>query len=96
MSDSLAKLPIAQPEMNARAYRRAHTGKLMVIERSEGRERSAADFFHIEDVGTHPTGLLVTGIFDNQRRAHMMATSVRDANAAEIAWQASVPSASTR
>jgi hypothetical protein len=89
MPNSLA--PPAAENINARAYLRAHTGKLMIIERSEGRERSAADFFHIEDVGTHPTGLLVTGIFDNNRRSHMMAASVRDANAAEIAWQASVP-----
>lgn len=87
MPDSL--LPATKPEipLNARAYLRAHTGKLMIIERSETRERSAGDFFHIEDVGTHPTGLLVTGIFENKRRAHMMASSVREANAAEIAWQ---------
>ena len=91
MSTSLATPPAEN--INARAYLRAHTGKLMIIERSEGRERSAADFFHIEDVGTHPSGLLVTGIFENQRRAHMMAASVREANAAEIAWQASVPTA---
>jgi hypothetical protein len=30
--------------------------------------------------------LLVTGIFDNNRRGHMLATSVREANEAEIAW----------
>jgi hypothetical protein len=73
---------------------RAHTGKLMIIERKEGRERSVADFFHIEEVGTHPTGLLVTGIFDKQRRAHMRASSVREANTAEIIWQASAASGS--
>ena len=81
-------LPVAAPEqLDARGYRRAHAGKLMIIERSEGTERSARDFFHIEDVGTHPTGLLVTGIFDNNRRAHMPASSVREANEAEIAWR---------
>lgn len=42
--------------MNARAYERAHAGKLMISQREEGREPAAADFFHIESVGTHPTG----------------------------------------
>ena len=93
MSTSLATLP--SENINARAYLRAHTGKLMIIQRSEGRDRSTADFFHIEDVGTHPTGLLVTGIFDKQRRGHMLAASVREANAAEIAWQALAASAPT-
>lgn len=77
----------APEQLDARGYRRAHAGKLMIIERSEGKERSARDFFHIADVGTHPTGLLVTGIFDNDRRSHMMAASVREANEAEIAWR---------
>ena len=76
----------APEQLDARGYRRAHAGKLMIIERAGGAERSASDFFHIEDVGTHPTGLLVTGIFDNNRRAHMLASSVREANEAEIAW----------
>ena len=80
-------LPAAAEQLDARGYRRAHAGKLMIIERSEGTERSARDFFHIEDVGTHPTGLLVTGIFDNNRRAHMSVSSVREANQAEIAWR---------
>jgi hypothetical protein len=37
-------------------------------------------------VGTHPTGLLVTGLFDNDRRNHMAASAVRDASPDEIAW----------
>jgi hypothetical protein len=78
----------AKERTPARAYLRAHAGKLMIIERSEDRERSAADFFELEDVGTHPSGLLVTGIFAGARRGHMMASTVRDANAAEIAWRA--------
>lgn len=80
--------PPEAEQLDARGYRRAHAGKLMIIDRAEGTERSARDFFHIEDVGTHPTGLLVTGIFDNNRRGHMLASSVREANAAEIEWQA--------
>jgi hypothetical protein len=73
-------------ETPARAYRRAYAGKLMVVEPRAGRELSAGDFFHLDDVGTHPTGLLVTGIFDNVRRNHMMASAVRDATLDEIAW----------
>ena len=78
----------AQPaeHITAVAYRRAHAGKLMVIKRAEGRSPAASDFFHLDSVGTHPTGLLVTGIFDDDRRAHMMASSVRDADCSEIEW----------
>jgi hypothetical protein len=72
----------------ARAYERAHAGKLMVIHREDGREPAAVDFFHFDAVGTHPTGLIVTGIFQDSHRSHMMAAAVRDANAAEIAWLA--------
>ena len=79
-----AEAPAAQ--LDARGYRRAYAGKLMIIDRCEGTERSGRDFFHIEDVGTHPTGLLVTGIFDHNRRGHMLASSVREATEAEIAW----------
>ena len=74
------------PETPARAYHRAHAGKLMVVEPKAGRELSAGDFFHFEDVGTHPTGLCVTGLFDDARRNHMMASAVRDASSDEIAW----------
>ena len=73
-------------ETPARAYHRAHAGKLMVVEPKAGRELSAGDFFHLEDVGTHPTGLFVTGRFDHDRRDHMRASSVRDASPDEIAW----------
>jgi hypothetical protein len=83
----------AAPELDARSYRRAHAGKLMIIDRRDDRERCVRDFFHIEDVGTHPTGLLVTGIFDGNRRGHMLASSVREANADEIAWQARIHAA---
>ncbi len=69
------------------AYRRAHTGKLMIIQRKDGTDLNSADFFRLESVGTHPTGLLVRGIFENERRGDMMATAVRDANESEIAWR---------
>ena len=88
--------PPESEQLDARGYRRAYAGKLMIINRNEGTERSARDFFHIEDVGTHPTGLLVTGIFENNRRSHMLASSVREANAAEIEWQAATHAALQR
>ena len=78
---------VARPsETPACAYRRAHEGKLMIVQPKSGREVRSGDFFLLEDVGTHPTGLLVTGIFDNARRNHMLTTAVRDASADEIAW----------
>ena len=70
----------------ARAYQRAHAGQLMIIQRKEGRELDVADFFRFDAVGTHPTGLIVTGVFQDMHRAHMMATGVREANSAEVAW----------
>lgn len=76
-------------ETNAVSYRRAHVGKLMIVQRQEGKELVASDFFEFEGVGTHPTGLIVTGLFENARRSHMMASSVRAANEAEIAWRTS-------
>ena len=80
---------IALPhETPARAYRRAHAGKLMVVEPKSGRQISTGDFFRLEDVGTHPTGLFVTGLFDDDKRNHMLATAVRDASPDEIAWHA--------
>jgi hypothetical protein len=74
-----------EPPLDARAYRRAHTGKLMIIRRDEGRKLSAEDYFYFDDAGTHPVGLMVTGIFSDQKRGHLLASKVRDANEAEIA-----------
>ena len=74
------------PQMDAVAYRRTHADKLMIISRAEGREPALSDFFHFDSVGTHPTGLFVTGIFDDDRRGHMKASLVRNASEAEIAW----------
>lgn len=83
-----SELPPASVISPAKAYERAHAGKLMVVQRKEAKEPTAGDFFRFDQVGTHPTGLIVTGIFQDSRRAHMMATTVRDADAAEIAWLA--------
>jgi hypothetical protein len=74
-----------EPQLDARAYRRAHTGKLMIIRRDEGRKLAREDFFQFDDAGTHPVGLMVTGIFADKSRGHLLASKVRDANEAEIA-----------
>ena len=79
--------PPPSEELDARSYRRVHEGKLMLIDRGDARALSASDFFEFDSVGTHPTGLLVTGIFENDRRSHMRAGTVRDATSEEIAWR---------
>lgn len=84
---SISSVPLMPEQTDARAYRRAHIGKLMVFKRSGAQEPAARDFFQLADVATHPSGLLVTGIFENDRRSHMMASAVRDASEAEIAAQ---------
>ena len=73
-------------ETPARAYYRAHAGKLMVVPPKTDRALSSGDFFRLQEVGTHPTGLFVTGVFDSARRHHMAASAVRDATQDEIAW----------
>jgi hypothetical protein len=59
---------------------------MMIIHRNDGTPLVTSDFFELEGVGTHPTGLIVTGLFENGRRSHMMASAVRVANRAEIEW----------
>ena len=69
----------------AEIYRRAHAGKLMVVQPTKDRPRVARDFFHIESVGSHPSGLFVTGRFAGGRIESMRVSAVRDANEEEIA-----------
>jgi hypothetical protein len=76
--------------LDAGEYRRAHRGKLMTINREEGRKLSSDDFFYFDDVGTHPTGLMVTGLFSDKTRRHMQETIVRDTTQAEIAQHQSL------
>ncbi len=56
----------------------------MTINRENGRKLSYDDFFYFDDVGTHPSGLMVTGIFSDKTRRHMQATIVRDTTEAEM------------
>ncbi|MEO7165759.1 MAG: hypothetical protein ABI787_09115 [Spartobacteria bacterium] len=69
----------------AQTYSRAYAGKLMVIQPTTDRQPVGADFFHVESVGTHPTGLWVTGKFAGGRMESMRASAVREANSEEIA-----------
>ncbi len=69
----------------AQTYRRAHAGKLMVVQPPTDRQPVRADFFHVESVGTHPTGLFVTGKFAGGRLESMRVSTVREANQEEIA-----------
>ena len=88
---SNVSLPETGEILDASGYRRAHRGKLMTIRREEGRKLSSDDFFYFDDVGTHPTSLMVTGIFSDKSRRHMQAAIVRDATQAEIAQHQSLP-----
>jgi hypothetical protein len=82
-------LEIPLPEKaTARDYERAYAGKVMIIQRDDDVPLAMGDFFELDGVGTHPTGLIVTGLFENGRRSHMMAAAVRVANRAEIEWRA--------
>ena len=83
----LSLAPSPPEEMNAVGYRRAHSGKLMRITRPEERAHDLDDFFQFDSVGTHPTGLYVTGIFADGHRSHMRSNLVRDASEGEIAWR---------
>jgi hypothetical protein len=74
-------------KITARDYERAYSGKIMIIQRGDGTPLVTSDFFELDGVGTHPTGLIVTGLFENGRRSHMMATAVRVASKAEVEWQ---------
>ncbi len=69
----------------AQTYSRAHAGKLMVVQPATDRQPVGADFFHVESVGTHPTGLFVTGKFAGGRIESMRVSTVREANEEEIA-----------
>jgi len=73
----------------AQTYSRAHAGKLMVVQPTTDRQAVGPDFFHVESVGTHPTGLFVTGKFAGGRLESMRVSTVREANEEEIAsWRA--------
>ena len=62
-----------------------HRGKIMVLHKPEGQIPGAGDFFLVESVGSHPSGLVVTGVFEHKRRQHMRPSEMRRATEWEIA-----------
>jgi hypothetical protein len=86
IADIPSPLPAAQ-QISARDYGHAFSGRVMVIDRKKDTPLATSDFFELDGVGTHPTGLIVTGLFENGRRSHMMASAVRVATRDEIEWR---------
>ena len=62
-----------------------HRGKVMVLRKTEGQPLRSEDFFLVDSVGTHPTGLIITGIFKHSRRQHLRLHQVRLATELEVA-----------
>jgi hypothetical protein len=56
----------------------------MVVQRAE-RQPLSEDFFQVESVGSHPSGLVITGVFENNRRQRLRPEDIRRATESEIA-----------
>ncbi len=69
----------------AKDYYREHRDKVMVVCGKEGQALESRDFFVVESVGTLPNGLLITGLFDHQRRERLRSHGIRLATEGEIA-----------
>lgn len=56
-----AAIPSPPPALpiSARDYGHAFSGKVMVIDRKKDTPLVTSDFFELDGVGTHPTGLIV-------------------------------------
>lgn len=64
-----------------------HRGKLMVLQKAEGVLPQSSDFFTVESVGTHPSGLIVCAVFEHNRRQRLRPAEIRCATDVEIAAQ---------
>jgi hypothetical protein len=71
----------------AREYLSEHRGKVMVLQKAEGQAPPREDFFLVESVGTHPSGLIITGVFEHNRRQRLRPVEMRRATELEIAGQ---------
>jgi hypothetical protein len=71
----------------AKEYMTEHRGKIMVLQRAEGMVPQSTDFFTVESVGTHPSGLIITAVFEHNRRQRLRPAEVREATESEIAAQ---------
>lgn len=69
----------------AKQYMYEHRDKIMVLQRAEGIAPLSTDFCTVESVGTHPTGLFVTVVFEQRRRQHLRTKELRRATEQEIA-----------
>lgn len=69
----------------AKDYYREHRDRVMVVCRKEGQAPESRHFFLMESVGTLPNGLLVSGVFENNRRERLRSHDVRLATEWEIA-----------
>ena len=71
----------------AKEYMLEHRGKVMVLQKAEGIVPQSTDFFTVESVGTHPSGLIITAVFEHNRRQRLRPAEVRRATELEIAAQ---------
>ena len=62
-----------------------HRGKMMVLQKAEGQVPVSSDFFLVESVGSHPSGLVITGVFEHNRRQRLRTSEMRRATEWEIA-----------
>ena len=77
--------PDSASSTNAREYMMEHRGKVMVLHKTEGQPFRSEDFFLVESVGSHPTGLIITGIFKHCRRQRLRLKQFRLATELEVA-----------
>jgi hypothetical protein len=79
-------LESSSPEArSAKEYYRDHRDRVMVIRVKEGQALESRHFFVVESVGTLSDGLLVSGLFDHNRRERLRCHEVRLATEQEIA-----------
>ncbi len=69
----------------AKDYYRDHRDRVMVVCGKEGQALESRHFFVVESVGTLPNGLLITGLFEQNRRERLRSEGVRLATDWEIA-----------
>lgn len=69
----------------AKDYYRDHRDKVMVVCGKEGQAVEGRDFFVVESVGTIAGGLLITGVFDGNRRERLRSHLARLATEQELA-----------
>ena len=77
--------PDSASPATAREYMLEHRGKMMVLQKAEGQIPGAGDFFLVESVGSHPSGLVITGVFEHNRRQRLRPSEMRPATEWEIA-----------